>query len=214
MTESTSLPAAANPPIARSAAPPMPRPLVNRPVVARYPRRKLYGEVALGAGGLVVLSALMIASASWPAAIILGPMAFLFAVYLLLMLRRLGQSIEADAMGIRVNGRPRLVWEELGSLRLRYYATRRQRTDGWFVLTVTARRLAGGKSQGGGRITLESSLEGFEPIVAHAAAEAVARGVALDEITVDNLLALDVHLPYEEAADGERTAGATRGKRP
>ncbi len=172
---------------------PLERPLDGHTVTARYPRGRLAGEIALGGGGALVMIVILAAARSWTAAAIFGPMAVLFGLYLLLMLRRLGQTIVADATGVRIQGQRALAWAELGGLRLRYYATRRQRADGWFVLSLRQRALPGRRP--GPWISLESSLESFEPIAKQAAAEAVARQVPLDDITVDNLLALDIRVP-------------------
>jgi hypothetical protein len=96
--------------------------------------------------------------------------------------------IELDEAGIRASGPlgAAIRWEDLRSLRLDYYSTHRdpegRRMDGgWMQLTLRDARYT---------IRIDSELEGFEGLVRVASAEALRRGLSLDESTRDNLSAL------------------------
>ena len=91
---------------------------------------------------------------------------------------------ELSAAGIAEIGwrRVELAWAELDGLKLRYYAPRRKKANGWMALSLRA---------GGRRLALDSTLPEFERVATLAIAAARRNGVALDDITVGNLAALD-----------------------
>ncbi|MBM3572175.1 MAG: hypothetical protein FJX52_07405 [Alphaproteobacteria bacterium] len=76
-----------------------------------------------------------------------------------------------------------LEWPLIRDLRLRYYSTRRDRTQGWMQL-----RLDGP----GGALSFDSHLEGFDDLVRRAAAAARTAGLKLSAATLDNLGALGI----------------------
>lgn len=94
----------------------------------------------------------------------------------------------------------RLRWAQMERVKLRYYATRRNREGGWFVLTLTGPKA---------RISVESGLEGFEALAEAAARAAARRGVRLDATSEDNFLGLGIRVDKlrqtlaENAAPGE-----------
>jgi hypothetical protein len=92
-----------------------------------------------------------------------------------------------DDTGIRTQGPfvAAINWNELQSVRLNYYTTRRDHTDGWMELAIRSARIS---------IRIESTLEEFKGIAAAAAQEAVRRRHVLDERTRFNLAAIGVVL--------------------
>jgi hypothetical protein len=155
----------------------------------RYPHSRILADYALGIAG-ALMSAGLVALA--PSAIyILVICGGLTAVFLLFTIRtafRHRMCILADAEGLIVRGGPvrQVKWDELKGLTLRYYATRRNRKDGWMTLGLKA---------GGRSLSIESHLEGFETLARQAADAAVARGLELDAITRSNFAAMEVELP-------------------
>jgi hypothetical protein len=89
-------------------------------------------------------------------------------------------------------------WERIADVKVRYFSTRRDRERGWMQLAVRS---------GHGRITVDSTLEGFAEIAGHAARAAVANGVVLGGATLDNLAALGLSV---DTAHGRAGAGRTR----
>ena len=76
-----------------------------------------------------------------------------------------------------------LTWTSLNSLVLRYYSTRRDRSNGWYKLTLAAN---------GNAITLTSDLDGFESILLQAFKCARHHSVAMDGSTLSNLTAFGI----------------------
>jgi len=152
----------------------------------RYPRATLAGDYARAAAGLAltVLPLALLDLAAW-AAVPLGLAALLFAAHALRTAQRQLTRIVVDADGVRAEGPcgGAVRWEALSGLRLRYYAARRDRADGWLVMT-----LSGGRD----RLRVESTLEGFDALAERAAGAARRNAVPLDRATEDNLLALGI----------------------
>lgn len=156
----------------------------------RYSWRALLPDYAGGAVGLALsLGVLAFAHPAAPVAWVLAAAAVLFLVYFARTVCRQLTHIELDETGIRVRGPAlglpgaALRWEELRSLRLGYYSTRRDpegRTmqGGWMQLRL----------RGAGRtIRIDSELEGFPELVRAASLEARRRGAELDWATRANL---------------------------
>jgi hypothetical protein len=91
--------------------------------------------------------------------------------------------IELDEAGIRASGPlgAAIRWEHLRSLRLDYYSTRRDREGGWMQLRLRDAQHT---------IRIDSELDGFVGLVRVASAEALRRGLSMDENTHSNLRAL------------------------
>ena len=103
--------------------------------------------------------------------------------------------VELDDSGIRVRGpaflRPRAAirWEDLRSLRLDYFSTRRDGEGGWMQLRLRDAQHT---------IRIDSELEGFVGLVRVAALQARRRDADLDHATRANLGVLGI----EPAATG------------
>jgi len=81
-------------------------------------------------------------------------------------------------------------WDRLDRLKLSYFSTKRDRTDGWMQLTVG--------SVGNRSIRLDSSLDGFHDVVERAARAAEAGGLQLGEATRANLKAMGITVAGQE----------------
>lgn len=151
----------------------------------RYPAAALAGDYARATAGLAMsaLPLLLLDLSAW-VALPLGAAAVLFAAYAARTALRQTTRIVLDGDGVRAEGLlgGAVRWDALTGLRLRYYATRRDRSDGWLAMTLT----------GGGRVRVDSTLEGFDALAERAAEAARRNGLPLDRATQDNLLALGI----------------------
>jgi len=151
----------------------------------RYPLAALlpdYGRGLLGAtlsGG-----AWSLAPAAPAAIVIFGGLTGLFVVFTMRNVWRHRMRITLGGDGLAVAGlRNRMMaWRDLTGMRLRYYATRRNRQGGWMTLQLRA---------GSARVALDSSLTGFAEIVAQAVRAARRNELPLDAVTLANLQALE-----------------------
>ena len=151
----------------------------------RYSWRALLPDYAGGAAGLaLVLGPLAFVHPAAPVAWVLAAASALFLVYFGRTVCRQLTHIELDETGIRVRGpalgllSAALRWEELRSLRLDYYSTRRDSEGGWMQLRLRGARCT---------IRIDSELEGFVELARAVALEARRRGVEPDEATRANL---------------------------
>jgi hypothetical protein len=156
--------------------------------VYRYPLTRILADYFLGLGGAAMCGGLVGLAPGSP--FVLVAFGGLTGVFLLFTIRtafRQRLRIAADADGIRVSGgRVRsLRWDEVESVRLRYFSTRRSRKGGWMTLTLR------GKKQ---KIVIDSYLDGFEALVRRAAETVIQREIPLDPNSAANFAALDVGL--------------------
>lgn len=79
----------------------------------------------------------------------------------------------------------RFAWDGLERFRLRFFSTRRDRSQGWMELSL------GGRD---GSFKVDSTLDGFEAVLKSAVAAAEKRGVPMNETTLANLAALGIVL--------------------
>lgn len=154
--------------------------------VLRYPSGVLIGDYARAAAGLALtaLPLVLLNVSPWVG----GPLAvsaLLFAAFAARTAQRQLTRIAVDEDGVRADGPlgATIRWNELSGLRLRYYTTKRDRTDGWMQATLS------GPS---GRIRFDSTLDGFDAVIERATAAAKRNSVILNRTTLDNLLALGI----------------------
>lgn len=173
--------------------------------VHRYPRRVIAGDYLRAGFGLACTVAPLAAAWGQPiATVIFGGLAGLFAVFAartaLRQATRIAltdQGLERLAISTFGLGRVTVPWERIADVKVRYFSTRRDRERGWMQLAVRSVD---------GRITVDSTLDGFDAIARRAALAAAANGVELGGATLDNLAALGLRM---DAAD-IRAAGAGR----
>lgn len=114
---------------------------------------------------------------------LLGGLAALFLAFGVRTWLRQATCIELTASGIRASGpiAAMITWEDLRQVELRYFSTRRDRSNGWMQLSL---------SGGGRRIRAESSIDDFAGLAAAAIRAATAHGVPIGETSRANLAAL------------------------
>ena len=177
---------------------------MDEPRRLRYPAGVLakdYLRSAFGAG--LCLVPLVLVDAAEVMTWILGIVGAVFVVFGLRTVVRHVTTIELCADGVRARGpfARRVAWSGLTAMSLAFYSMRRRRTardgdpasGGWMELKLRCR---------GSAIALDSSLEGFEHVVARAASAAAAAGLRVNAATCANLEAMgfaDEAVALEEA---------------
>jgi hypothetical protein len=164
----------------------------------RYSWRSLLPDFAGSGIGLALsIGPLAMVRPAEPVAWVLGAAALLFLVYFGRTVCRQLTHIELDEDGIRARSPlgAAIRWEDLRSLRLDYFSTRRDpdgRTmdGGWMQLRLRDARHT---------IRIDSELEGFVGVVRTAVLEARRRGADLDYATRANLGVLGIELAATEA---------------
>jgi len=154
----------------------------------RYPTDALVGDyLRAGAGMALTGLPLTLTPLNPYVAAVLGGLTALFGVFGALTALRQFRRVELREDGIALVGPfpARLAWGALESVNLRYFATRRDGAKGWMEL-----RLAGE----GGRLMLDSRIEGFDRIARQAAEAAERRRLPLNPTTTTNFAALGIRM--------------------
>ncbi|NNG02536.1 MAG: hypothetical protein HKM95_00345 [Inquilinus sp.] len=166
--------------------------------VHRYPLASQRADLLRGGIGLLLTGLpLLMLKMHWLVLLLFAAAALLFALFVGRVALRALTVYETGDTGIVARGPlgGAIAWDDLAALKLHFFSTRRDRREGWMLLTL----------KGGGRtLKLESTLEGFETIVDHAAEIAKARQLPLGRSTTNNLLAMGA--PVAEP-DGAIAAG-------
>ncbi len=170
----------------------------------RYPARAVALEYFYSVAGLAFTLVPLALVTPLPAVTgVLAGFAVLFFLFGLRTVIRHNTFVEVSNGGVTLHGLwgSNIPWSELRGLKLSYFSTRRDRHGGWMQL-----RLRGDKRT----IRLDSSLDGFDKLVARAAQEARRHELALGPETAQNLVALGVmdasdQAPTEGGGDGRET---------
>lgn len=152
--------------------------------IHRYPASSLLSDGLRAAFGLATtFGPLLLLDVARFLALILAGLGLVFAIFALKLVVQGLSSIELSDDGIFRHGPIALSldWRDVTSLRLTHYATPRRPSDGWYQLT-----LAGDT----GAFKVNSTIDGFDDIVAAAVEAAEVAGVALDPATGENLKGL------------------------
>ncbi|MBC8158020.1 MAG: hypothetical protein H8E94_01670 [Alphaproteobacteria bacterium] len=117
----------------------------------------------------------------------------IFTVYGLRTLARHYTRIETSNDGIAETGiiRRKITWAELSKLRLKYFSTRRDKSNGWMQLEMTGN---------GSRIAITSTISDFSDILAMATEAAHANGIELDKASLTNIASFSPRAMDGEAA--------------
>ena len=163
-------------------------------MVHRYVASSLYGDYLRAAIGTVFLGTPLYFAAESPVvATILGCLLLLFVGFGVRTGLRHMTRIETtpDALvTIGPFGRA-MPWSGIKKVELKYFSTQRNRTggDGWIQLIVC---------DPAGCLKLESSLNGFDQLVAKIADAAFRNGAEMSELTVENLTMMGITLTFAE----------------
>lgn len=174
----------------------------------RYPASSVYSDYGRVAFGLAVtLVPLLLVDIPAVIAALFAALAALFGWFGWRTWLRQRSSIELSPEAIALRGpfARRLDWHRLERLRLAYYAPRRSRQDGWLQLTL--------RGAGGRPIRIDSTLEGFDAVLAQAADAAAVRSLPLDPATAANLSTMG-YRHGAEAGGAPLTSSRPEGENP
>ncbi|MBM3489688.1 MAG: hypothetical protein FJX68_04445 [Alphaproteobacteria bacterium] len=149
-----------------------------------YPFRALLADYGRAVCGLALTVLPLLTEEVVPGlAYALAGLASVFAAFGLRTGLRHAGRLELSATGLRWNGplAKTIAWNELSSVDLRYFSTRRDRGQGWMQLDLRGSR---------GTIRLESTLEGFSQVAARCFEVARERQLPLREAALTNLRSL------------------------
>lgn len=146
-----------------------------------YPLARLWPDyLRAGLGLAICLGLLLFAAPQSVIFAVLSGMSLLLAWLAAVTFWRQQFEIQLDTSGVACHGRwgwgKRLVlpWREVRKVTLRYYSTRRDRSEGWLRVTIEG---------AGGTLRADSELIGFPDLVGQALAAAERNGVSIDEAT-------------------------------
>lgn len=152
--------------------------------VHRYSRESLLFDGLRAAFGIAcTLGPLVFLDLSWPITLILTGLGAVFSFFALKVAEQGLCPIELSAEGIASSGPVvrRLTWDSMTTLKLACYATPRRPSDGWYQLTLSGH---------GPSLKVDSTIGGFEDIVAAAVKAAEVGRITLDPTTEENLKSL------------------------
>jgi hypothetical protein len=159
----------------------------------RYTPKSLAGDYLRAAGGFAITGGpVLFLQTAMPVAAILGALAALFGIFGLRTARRQFTVIEMsnDAIALAGAESKRLEWHDVRQLRLDYFSTRRDSQGGWMQMKIAGP---------GGKIRIDSSLDGFARLAGEVAVHAAACGLGMSETTQGNFRALGIKLPRDAA---------------
>jgi len=159
----------------------------------RYPPQTLWADYIRAAIGTLLcgLPLLIVEVNRW-AALILGAGFILFGAFFVrtALRQRTRYLLGPDTLCADGPAGALVEWNRLDRLKLSYFSTKRDRSDGWMQLSVG--------STGGRLIKVDSALEGFHDIVERAAQAAEATGAPLSDATRANLRSMGIVVVGQE----------------
>ncbi len=166
--------------------------------VHRYAWQRLRGDyIRAGAGGAFTGAILIVAETNTVSAVILGAITLVFAAFGWRTWTRHTTVVTAgpDGVALEPTGTvrlpwryARLAWPDLRQVKLSYYSTKRDKTDGWMSLS-----LRGAPSpRKAPRLSFDSSVDGFDRIARLAFDAARRNGVEMTQTTITNFRALGI----------------------
>lgn len=159
----------------------------------RYPRQTLWADYLRATAGVLLCGApLLLLEVNRWLAYCLAAGFLLFALFLVrtAVRHQTRYILGPDTLCADGPAGTLVEWGRLDRLKLSYFSTKRDRSDGWMQLSVG--------STGGRLVKVDSSLEGFHDIVERAARAADAGGVGLSEATRANLRAMGIAVAGQE----------------
>ena len=162
----------------------------------RYPTGILWADYSRALTGVVLCGApLLLVDVNRWLGLCLGVGLILFALYGVrtAMRQKTRYTLEADKLCAEGVSRSVVEWARLDRLKLNYYSTKRDRSDGWMQLSAG--------SVGGRLVKIDSSLDGFHDIVERAAHAAEAADVEMSDSTRVNLRSMGIMVAERAQAE-------------
>ena len=152
--------------------------------IHRYPVPSLLSDSLRAVFGITVtLGPLFSLNVALPAALILGGLGLIFLTFAFKLVQQSLSSIELSSEGIARHGlvAQKITWPNVTSFKLAHYGAPRKPSSGWYQLMLRG---------SGGILRVDSTINGFEDIVASAVEAARKSGLILDPATAENLRVL------------------------
>ena len=159
----------------------------------RYPRETLWADyIRAGAGAILCgLPLLLVEVNRWLAVILAAGFVLFGAFFVRTALRqRTHYLLGPDALCADGPAGTLVEWNRLDRMKLSYFSTKRDRSDGWMQLAV--------RSTGGRIVKVDSALDGFYDIVERAARAAEAAHLELSVATRTNLRSMGITVAGQE----------------
>jgi uncharacterized membrane protein len=170
-----------------------------------YPRRALTKAYLRAAAGLIMVGIpLILGDPGNVAFVILGSIALALLAYgIRAWLRGMGR-VRVDGVGISIYGPLSVAvrWDEMTAVKLSFYSTQRDKTDGWMQLVISGTRR---------KLTIESTLDGFSEIARRVADESKKKDIKLSPSTINNFKPLGIQVGESKLGNpksAERIGGA------
>jgi len=159
----------------------------------RYPRQTLWADyIRAGTGALLCGLPLIVIEVNRWVALILGAGFVLFALFFArtALRQHTRYVLGPDTLCADGPAGSLVEWSRLDRIKLSYFSTKRDRSDGWMQLTVG--------SAGGRTVKVDSALDGFYDIVERAARAAEAGRLELSQATRVNLHSMGISVAGQE----------------
>jgi hypothetical protein len=159
----------------------------------RYPRQTLWADyIRAGIGGaLCGLPLVLIAINPWIAGLLAAGFVLFAAFFVRTALRQSTRYVLGpDTLCADGPAGTLVEWSRLDRMKLSYFSTKRDRTDGWMQLAVG--------SVGSRTVKVDSALEGFYDVVERSARAAEAVGLPLSVATRANLRSMGISVAGQE----------------
>jgi hypothetical protein len=159
----------------------------------RYPRQTLWADyVRAGIGTLLCGLPLVLVEVNRWVELILVAGFILFGVFFVrtALRQRTRYVLGPDTLCADGPAGTLVEWNRLDRMKLSYFSTKRDRSDGWMQLAVG--------STGGRTVKVDSALDGFYDIVERAARSAEASGLELSVATRANLRSMGITVVGQE----------------
>lgn len=167
--------------------------------VHSYPTSSVLTDLARAGCGLALCSAPLIFIADPPLTLIMifGGLVGIFALSACQALLRGYVRVEWDETGVtgRTISAVKLPWRDVDRVKLAYYSTRRDRSNGWMQLSIAAK---------GRRLQVDSHLGAFDALVERAVRAAIRNNAPFDAVTRSNLYGLGIDLEFAGSSEARR----------
>jgi len=151
-----------------------------------YPHGTIIADYGRGGAGLCITAGpLLVIPVTMIAAIILGSMAALFIIFLIRTAahHRMAVRLDEDKISALSWSIKTISWRDLSHLQLRYFAVKKDRSQGWMELVLKDHRTT---------LRFNSTLSGFDEITKAACEAAQRNDLVLSPPTMANLSARDI----------------------
>lgn len=159
----------------------------------RYPRPTLWADYLRAGAGVLLCGAplLLIEINNWVAGILAAGLLLFAAFFVRTALRQATRYVLGpDTLCADGPAGTLVEWSRIDRMKLSYFSTKRDRSDGWMQLSVG--------STGSRTLKVDSALEGFYDIVERSAQAAEAAGLTLSVATLANLRSMGISVAGQE----------------